>query len=72
LLVAALFLFLFDFGQVVKVTGEVLTPLDLDAAALHQFTQTTVVRKAKTASDIPIPGYLSDILKKAALLWRMH
>ncbi|MDB5157382.1 MAG: molybdopterin-binding protein [Mucilaginibacter sp.] len=70
LLVAALFFIPFlTSAQVVKVTGEVLTPLDLDAAALHQFTQTTVVRKDKDGKvDHTYTGVtLSDILKKAGV-----
>jgi DMSO/TMAO reductase YedYZ molybdopterin-dependent catalytic subunit len=54
-------------AQTVKVTGEVTIPLTLDAAALHKFTQTAVVRKDKEGkADHTYTGVtLSDILKKA-------
>ena len=56
-------------AQVVKVSGEVVTPLEIDAAALHQFTQTTVIRKDKDGKvDHTYTGVtLSDILKKAGV-----
>lgn len=67
LLVTLLFSSISVFAQVVKVTGEVTTPLTLDAATLHQFTQITVVRKDKDGKvDHTYTGVtLSDILKKA-------
>ena len=54
-------------AQTVKVTGDVTTTLTLDATTLHQFTQTTVVRKDKDGKvDHTYTGVtLSDILKKA-------
>jgi hypothetical protein len=53
-------------AQTVKVTGEVTTPLTLDAAALHLFSQTTVVRKDRDGGDHTYTGVtLLDILKKA-------
>jgi DMSO/TMAO reductase YedYZ molybdopterin-dependent catalytic subunit len=65
-----LFISLFSVAikaQTVKVAGEITTPLTLDAATLHQFTQTTVVRKDKEGkTDHTYTGVtLSDILKKA-------
>ena len=54
-------------AQTVKVAGDITTPLTLDAGTLHQFTQTTVVRKDKDGKvDHTYSGVtLSDILKKA-------
>lgn len=52
----------------VKVTGEVTTPLSLTVADLHQFTQTTVVRKDKDGKDHSYSGViLADILQKAGV-----
>lgn len=49
-----------------KVSGEVTTPLTLNDADLHQFTQTTVVRKDRDGGDHTYSGVmLADILKKA-------
>ena len=49
-----------------KVSGEVTTPLTITAADLHQFPQTTVIRKDKDGNDHTYSGVLlSDILKKA-------
>jgi DMSO/TMAO reductase YedYZ molybdopterin-dependent catalytic subunit len=64
------FLSFFAIGikaQTVKVAGDVTTPLTLDAATLHQFTQTTVIRKDKDGKiDHTYTGVtLSEILKKA-------
>lgn len=65
-------LFIIPFAtsaQGVKVTGEVTTPLTIDAAALHQFNQATVTRKDKDGkTDHTYTGAkLSDILKKAGV-----
>jgi hypothetical protein len=44
----------------------VTAPLTLDDAGLHQFTQTTVVRKDRDGNDHTYSGVLvADILKKA-------
>jgi len=50
----------------VKVSGEVTTPLNLTLADLHQYAQTTVVRKDRDGKDHTYTGVvLSDILTKA-------
>jgi DMSO/TMAO reductase YedYZ molybdopterin-dependent catalytic subunit len=56
-------------AQTVKVTGEVTTPLNINAVTLHEFTQTTVSRKDKDGKiDHTYTGVtLSDILKKAGV-----
>jgi DMSO/TMAO reductase YedYZ molybdopterin-dependent catalytic subunit len=55
-------------AQTVKVTGEVITPLTLDAASLNQYTQTTVARKDKEGKDHNYTGVtLLEILKKAGV-----
>ncbi|WP_428331398.1 molybdopterin-dependent oxidoreductase [Mucilaginibacter sp.] len=52
----------------VKVTGEVITPLDLKLADLTQFKQTEVIRKDKDGNDHKYSGVvLSDILAKAGV-----
>jgi DMSO/TMAO reductase YedYZ molybdopterin-dependent catalytic subunit len=56
-------------AQTVKVTGEVSTPLAIDAKSLHEFKQVTVTRKDKEGkTDHTYAGVtLSDILKKAGV-----
>ena len=50
----------------VKVTGEVITPLDLKLADLQQFKQTEVQRKDRDGKDHIYTGViLADILQKA-------
>jgi len=58
-----------SLAQTVKVTGEVVTPLTIDATTLQQFKQTTVVRKDKDGKvDHTYTGVmLSDILKQAGV-----
>ena len=57
-----------SLAQTVKVTGEVTTPLILDATTLSQYTQTAVVRKDKDGKDHTYIGVtLLDILKKAGV-----
>jgi len=52
----------------VKITGEVTAPLSLTVADLHQYTQTTVVRKDKDGKDHTYSGViLADILQKAGV-----
>lgn len=51
---------------VVKVTGEVTSPLNINNAELHKFTQTTVIRKDRDNKDHSYTGVLlGDILQKA-------
>lgn len=53
-------------AQTVKVSGELITPLTLDAASLRKYTQTTVSRKDKEGKDHTYTGVaLLDILKAA-------
>ncbi|OCX53570.1 molybdopterin-binding protein [Mucilaginibacter sp. PPCGB 2223] len=53
----------------VKVSGEVTTPLSLSLSDLHQYTQTTVVRKDKDGKDHTYSGViLADILQKAGVI----
>lgn len=56
-------------AQSVKVTGEVSSPLTIDAKSLHEFKQVTVTRKDKDGkTDHAYTGVtLSDILKKAGV-----
>jgi DMSO/TMAO reductase YedYZ molybdopterin-dependent catalytic subunit len=50
----------------VKVTGEVITPLELKLADLQQFKQTDVTRKDRDGNDHVYSGVvLSDLLQKA-------
>jgi DMSO/TMAO reductase YedYZ molybdopterin-dependent catalytic subunit len=52
----------------VKVTGEVITPLELKLADLKQFTQTEVKRKDRDGNDHVYSGVvLSAILQKAGV-----
>jgi DMSO/TMAO reductase YedYZ molybdopterin-dependent catalytic subunit len=52
----------------VKVTGEVITPLELKLADLQQFTQTEVKRKDRDGNDHVYSGViLSAILQKAGV-----
>ncbi len=52
----------------VKVTGEVITPLELKLADLQQFTQTEVKRKDRDGNDHVYSGViLSVILQKAGV-----
>ena len=52
----------------VKVTGEVIIPLDLKLDDLNQFKQTQVVRKDKDGNDHTYSGViLADILQKAGV-----
>jgi len=53
---------------VVKVTGEVTTPLNLSVVDLHQFAQTVVVHKDKDGKDHTYSGViLAEILQKAGV-----
>lgn len=52
----------------IKVSGEVSTPLTIDAAYLQKFTQTTVTRKDRDGKDHTYSGVIvSDILKNAGV-----
>jgi DMSO/TMAO reductase YedYZ molybdopterin-dependent catalytic subunit len=52
----------------VKVSGEVTMPLDLNIAALQQFTQTEVKRKDKDGNEHIYKGVLlADLLQKAGV-----
>jgi len=53
---------------VVKVSGEVTTPLNISPADLQQYKQTTVTRKGRDGKDHTYSGVtLSDILSKAGV-----
>lgn len=53
---------------VVKITGEVTTPLTISEADLQQFKQTIVVRKDRDGKDHTYSGVvLSEILAKAGV-----
>lgn len=53
---------------VVKVTGEVTTPLSISPVDLQQYKQTTVTRKDRDGKDHTYSGViLSDILTKAGV-----
>ena len=53
---------------VVKVTGEVTTPLNISPADLQQYKQTTVTRKDRDGKEHTYSGViLSDILTKAGV-----
>ncbi len=55
-------------SQTIKISGEVSTPLTVDAAYLQKFTQTTVVRKDRDGKDHTYSGViLSEILKNAGV-----
>ncbi|HTK21013.1 MAG TPA: hypothetical protein VL442_15930 [Mucilaginibacter sp.] len=50
----------------VKISGEVTTPLTINGDELHQYAQTTVVRKDHDGHDHTYTGViLAEILKKA-------
>jgi len=50
----------------IKISGEVTTPMTINADDLHQYTQTTVTRKDHDGKDHTYTGViLVDILKKA-------
>jgi DMSO/TMAO reductase YedYZ molybdopterin-dependent catalytic subunit len=52
----------------VKVSGEVITPLDLKLSDLQQYTQTEVTRKDRDGKDHAYSGViLSSILQKAGV-----
>ena len=52
----------------IKVSGEVSTPLTIDAAYLQKFTQTTVTRKDRDGKDHTYSGVIvADILKNAGV-----
>jgi DMSO/TMAO reductase YedYZ molybdopterin-dependent catalytic subunit len=52
----------------VKLSGEVITPLELKLADLQQFSQTTVVRKDRDGKDHTYSGViLATILQKAGV-----
>ena len=52
----------------IKVSGEVSTPLTIDAAYLKKFAQTTIVRKDRDGKNHTYSGVtLSDILKNAGV-----
>jgi len=53
---------------VVKVTGEVTTPLTIGSADLQQYKQTTVTRKDRDGKDHTYSGVIvSEILAKAGV-----
>lgn len=53
---------------VVKVTGEVTTPLSISGADLQQYKQTTVTRKDRDGKDHTYSGVIvSEILAKAGV-----
>jgi DMSO/TMAO reductase YedYZ molybdopterin-dependent catalytic subunit len=53
---------------IVKVTGEVATPLNISPADLQQYKQTTVTRKDRDGKEHIYSGViLSDILTKAGV-----
>src|ERR1700709_554642 len=53
----------------VKITGEVTVPLAITDADLHQYTQTTVVRKDKDGNAHTYTGViLASILEKAGVI----
>lgn len=53
---------------VVKVTGEVITPLTIGNADLQQYKQTTVTRKDRDGKDHTYSGVIvSEILAKAGV-----
>ncbi|WP_091153906.1 molybdopterin-dependent oxidoreductase [Mucilaginibacter pineti] len=52
----------------IKVSGEVTTPLTIDAAYLQKFTPTTVVRKDRDGNDHTYTGVtVAEILKSAGV-----
>jgi len=52
----------------VKITGEVKTPFDINLDSLNKFKQTEVIRKDKEGKDHTYSGViLSDILQKAGV-----
>lgn len=52
----------------VKVSGEVITPLELKLADLQQFPQTTVIRKDRDGKDHTYSGViLAAVLQKAGV-----
>jgi len=54
---------------VVKVTGEVTTPLTITDADLHQYKQAIVVRKDRDGNDHTYTGVVvADILQKAGVM----
>jgi DMSO/TMAO reductase YedYZ molybdopterin-dependent catalytic subunit len=54
--------------QTVKISGEVITPLELKLSDLQQFPQATVVRKDKDGKDHQYSGViLAAILQKAGV-----
>jgi len=55
-------------AQTIKISGEVSTPLTVDAAYLQKFTQTTVTRKDRDGKDHTYSGViLSEILKNSGV-----
>ena len=55
-------------AQIIKVSGEVTTPLTIDAAYLQKFTPTTVTRKDRDGKDHTYTGViLAEILKNAGV-----
>ncbi|GAA4324431.1 hypothetical protein GCM10023149_26020 [Mucilaginibacter gynuensis] len=53
---------------IVKVSGEVATPLNISAAELQKFKQITVTRKDRDGKDHAYSGVvLADILQKAGV-----
>nr|WP_294791667.1 molybdopterin-dependent oxidoreductase [uncultured Mucilaginibacter sp.] len=55
-------------AQLVKVTGEVATPLNIDKAELQKFKQISVTYKDKAGKDHSYSGVLlADILQKAGV-----
>ena len=55
-------------AQLIRVTGEVTTPLNIDKVELQKFKQVSVVYKDKTGKDHTYSGVLiADILQKAGV-----
>lgn len=55
-------------AQTIKVSGEVTTPLTIDAAYLQKLTPTTVTRKDRDGKDHTYTGViLAEILKNAGV-----
>jgi hypothetical protein len=55
-------------AQIIKVSGEVTTPLTIDAAYLQKFTPTTITRKDRDGKDHTYTGViLAEILKNAGV-----
>jgi DMSO/TMAO reductase YedYZ molybdopterin-dependent catalytic subunit len=57
-----------DKAATIKISGEVSTPLTIDAAYLKKFSQTTVIRKDRDGKNHTYSGgILAEILKAAGV-----